>query len=238
MGYVQDESSSPHYMLEVVSKQIPGVGAANIFGFNRSVEASFETVWNYGGAKNYPTSALTMSAVSSNAGDTMPILIQGLDADYKSIAEIVPLNGTTPVTTIQPFLRVNTALITAGSNVGNISISNGGTVYAYIEEELGITQACSYTVPAGYSLYIFRITANSGTATGAQTITIRNYTRTHYGRILRVAEAGFQTSQVNYDRQVPFRIAEKTDFQFEAKSSTGQNEVAIFVEALLMDNKY
>jgi mevalonate kinase len=54
--------------------------------------------------------------------------------------------------------------------------------------------------------------------------------------VLHVAEATFSTSQVSYDRQVPFKIAEKTDFEFQAKSSSGDNEVAVFVECVLIKN--
>jgi hypothetical protein len=81
-------------------------------------------------------------------------------------------------------------------------------------------------------MYIFRIDVNSATVNPNKFIVFRNVI-TANGRTLRVAEATFATSQVSYDRQVPFKIAEKTDFQFEAKSSSGTNEVAIFVEATL-----
>jgi hypothetical protein len=33
---------------------------------------------------------------------------------------------------------------------------------------------------------------------------------------------------------VPFKIEEKTDFHFEAKSSASSNEAAIFIEAILV----
>jgi len=166
----------------------------------------------------------------------MNILVNGLDADYKSVAAIVTLNGTTPVTTTQTFLRINSAVILSGSNVGNITISNGGTTYGYIEATLGTTQACVYTVPAGFALYLFRIDVTSGTVNPNKYITMRNVICTSTGRKLRVAEATFQNNQVSFDRQVPFRIAEKTDFQFEMKSSSSTNEVSIFIEAILVEN--
>lgn len=236
MGYVNEQLSSPHAMLELVHKGVPGTGAVNIFGFNRTLGTSFETVWNDGGTYTPPASAVTMDCVSSSASDTMQVLISGLDANYKSVAAIVTLSGTTPVTTTQTFLRINSAVILSGSNVGNITISNGGTTYGYIEATLGTTQACVYTVPAGFALYLFRIDVTSGTVNPNKYITMRNVICTSTGRKLRVAEATFQNNQVSFDRQVPFRIAEKTDFQFEMKSSSGTNEVSIFVEAILVEN--
>jgi len=208
----------------------------NIFGFNIDIATSFETVWTVGGKYTYPSSALTMSVVSTSASDTMDVLIQGLNENYIEISETVTLNGTTPVTTSIDFYRINTAVILSGSNVGNINISNGGTTYAQIAAELGITQSCIYTVPADKSLYITRIDSNSATANPNKYITIRNQTRTKTGRVLKVAEATYATSQISYDRQIPFKIGECTDFEFEAKSSSSVNEIAMFVEAVLAEN--
>lgn len=211
--------------------------AVNIFGFNNSLGATFETIWNDSVAYTFPASASTLSAVSDNSGDTMDVLITGLDANYVGISETVTLTGLTPVSTSKSFLRINSAVILSGANAGGISINIGATLHAFIGAGLGITQACIYTVPKDHSLYLFRITVNSATATGSQYVTIRNYTSTSTGRVLRVAEATLSSSQAEYNRQVPFKIGEKTDFLFEAKSSSSTNVVAVFVEAALVNDK-
>ena len=41
-----------------------------------------------------------------------------------------------------------------------------------------------------------------------------------------------------FDRQIPFRISPKNDIQFEAKSNASTNEASIFIEALLMKDKF
>jgi len=230
------ERPSAHYLFDVAQGKFYNQSAVNIFGYNRSVGATYETIWNNGATYAHPSSAVTMDLVSSSASDTMNVLVVGLDANYDQITETVTLTGITPVTTSASFIAINSAIILSGSNVGNISISNGGTTYGYIEAGVGTTQACVYTVPAGYSLYIFRIDVNSATATGSQYLTIRNRVETSTGRILRVAEATLSQSQVSYDRQVPFKINEKTRFEFEAKSSSSTNVCAIFVEAVLIKN--
>jgi hypothetical protein len=228
----------PKKKLEIASERMPEVVPVNIFGFSRTVGTTFQTIWNDGGQYVHPSAAIQMSCVSTSASDTMTVVISGLDANYETIAEIVQLNGTTTVTTTNLFYRINSATILSGSNVGNITISNGGTIYAYIEATLGTTQACVYTVPADHSLYLFRISLTSGTVTGNKYITYRNRVDSSTGRVLRVAEATFQQNMQTFDRQIPFRIAPKSDFQFEAKSSSGTNELSIFVEALLMRDKY
>ena len=235
MSYFKAGIGSPHALLELSRKRVPGIEALNIFGINKDIGTAYETLWNGPAAFVYPSSALQMSAASSSASDTMPILIQGLDANYEKIDEIITLNGTTPVTTSQSFYRINTVVILAGNNVGNISLTNGGVTYAYIAQTHGLTQACAYTVPAGCELFLFRIDLTSGTVSNNQYLTYRNVTRTSTGRELRVAEATWQIGQQSFDRQVPFRIAEKTDFKFEIKGSLAGNEASIFVEAVLME---
>ena len=238
MGYFHEDVDSPHALLEIASERMPEVVPVNICGFSRTVGTTFQTIWNDGGQYVHPSAAVQMSCVSTSASDTMTIVISGLDANYETIAEIVQLNGTTPVTTTNLFYRINSATILSGSNVGDITVSEGGTVYANIEATLGTTQACVYTVPADHSLYIFRISLTSGTVNSNKYITYRNRVDSSTGRVLRVAEATFQLNMQTFDRQIPFRIAPKSDFQFEAKSSSGTNELSIFVEALLMRDKY
>ena len=236
MYQYHQQRPTPHYLFDVAQGKMWDQSAVNIFGFNTLVGTSFETLWNDGGAYVFPSSAVAMDLVSTSASDTMDVLVSGLDASYNEITETVTLTGTSAVTTSASFLRVNSAIILSGQNAGEISISNGGTTYAFIGTNLGTTQACIYTVPAGYSLYIFRIDFNSATANPNKYLTVRNKLSTHTGRVLHVAEATFATSQVSYDRQVPFKIAEKTDFEFQAKSSSGDNEVAVFVECVLIKN--
>jgi hypothetical protein len=225
-------------MLEIASERMPEVVPVNIFGFSRSVGITFQTIWNDGGQYVHPSTAVQVSCVSTSASDTMAILVSGLDANYETIAEIVQLNGTTPVTTTNSFYRINSATILSGSNVGDITVSESSTIYAHIEATLGTTQACVYTVPADHSLYIFRISLTSGTVNSNKYVTYRNRIDSSSGRVLRVAEATFQQNMQTFDRQIPFRVASKSDFQFEAKSSSGTNELSIFVEALLMKDKY
>jgi hypothetical protein len=229
---------TPHLLFDIAQGKMYDSAAVNIFGFNREIGTAFETIWNDGGTYVYPSSALAMTIVSSSASDTMQVLVVGLDASYNEVRQTVTLNGTGSVAIPTALFRINSAIILSGSNVGNITIASGGVTYGYIEATLGTTQACIYTVPAGYDLYLFRITANSATTNGQKYLFIRNVTRASNGRTLRVSEATFAMSQVNYDRQVPFKIEEKTDFEFEAKSSSSTNEVAIFVEAVLVKRSY
>ncbi len=224
---------TPHLLHDIAKGNIWDSQPLNIFGFNRTVGTTYETIWDDSANYVYPSSAVAMDVVSSSASDTMQVLINGLDANYEAISETVTLTGTSSVTTSTAFFRINSAIILSGSNAGDISISNGGTKYAFIGAEIGTTQSSVYTVPAGHSIYLFRIDCTSGTVNGQKYLYLRNVATNSAGRTLRVTEATFFES-VSFDRQVPFKIGEKTDFHFECKSSSSTNEVSLFVEAILV----
>lgn len=214
----------------------------NLFGYNPVVGTGYETLWNVGG--KYPINATegTLIVVSSAAGDSSKrVLIQGVDGEFKAVSQIVTLDATdatTPVVSTVEFMRVNQVILLDGENAGNITITRGASTLGYIAIGEGISQACQYTVPEGYSLYIFRITLNSATANGNKYIRFRNVTQNKDGRVIRVARATTAVSQVQYDRQIPFRIDECTYFEFEAQSSSSDNEIAVFVECVLLKNPW
>jgi len=224
---------TPHLLFDVAKGNIFNEKAVNIFGINRAVGTAYETIWDDSGSYVYPPNALIMSVVSTSASDTMDVLVDGLDADYNILQEIVTLTGTVAVNTTNAFFRINSLVILGGENVGGISASNAAVVYGFIGPLLGVSQSSVYTVPAGHSFYLFRIDVNSATTTGNKFLYIRNVVTTN-GRTIRASEATFAVSQVSYDRQVPFKIVEKSDFSFEAKSSSSTNEIAIFLEGVLV----
>ena len=236
MTALGERVSTQRFGLDAARGIMGNVEAVNIFGFNRAVGTSFETIWNNGGTYSFLADEQQLSVVSTDAADTMDLLIQGLDGDYNEVTETITLTGTNAVTTTNSFLRVNNAVILSGENAGDITGSYTSTDVFVVEAGIGVTQACVYTVPAGHSLYLFRIDLTSGTVNPNKYLTYRNRTDAANGRVLRVAEATWQEGQQSFDRQVPFKISEKTDFQFEAKSSSGDNEVSIFIEAILVND--
>jgi hypothetical protein len=233
MTAILDMVRLPNAYYGLLNDNFSGCEAVNIFGFNRDIGTVFETLWNDTGSYTFPSAQSVLTVVSTSASDTMQVLINGLDENYIQRQEIVTLTGTSAVTTSQQFFRINGAVILSGSNVGNISIKIGATLHGFLEAGQGATQACVYTVPTGKSLYLLRIDLTSGTVNPNKYITYRQSLRSNNGRILRVAESTWQTDQQSFDRQVPFKVPEKTDFQFEAKSSSGTNQVSIFVEGVL-----
>jgi hypothetical protein len=234
MGYFHRDIASPHAQLEIAHRRIDDAQQVQLFGFNRTIDIAYETVWNNGGGiYSFPGSALTMTCVSSSASDTMPILIQGLDINYEPITDVVTLDGTTGVDTSIGFYRINAVTILSGNNVGNISVTNGGTTYGYIEATFGTTQGIIYTTPADSALYVFTADFTSGTVNPNKYMFSRAMQRSSNGRVLHFWESTFATN-IEFNVKVPFRIPPKTDFTIEAKSSSSTNELSIYIGAVLL----
>ena len=207
----------------------------NIFGFNANVGTSFIPLWENNTSYTYPTSNLTMSAVSSNTSDVGVVcLIQGLDSNYDRVQTTFTVNGTSPVVITQPFFRINNVVTINGNHVGQISISNNGTTYAQIAPGTGKYQASIFTVPRGYEFFLYRIDAFSATALSNKYVVFRNFAgNVTANTTINVAETTF-VNNMNIMRRFPFKYNEKTDIQFQAKSSSQTNEVGIFSEGVLI----
>ena len=92
-----------------------GNEAWNIFGYNTAAGTSLRAMWYRSADYVFPSAAQIMQVKSTDAADTMNLLIQGLDANYDRISETVTLAGTSVVSTTKEFLRINGAIILAGT---------------------------------------------------------------------------------------------------------------------------
>ena len=76
---------TPHLLFDIAKGNIWNESPVNIFGINRAVGVSYETIWDDSGSYVYPSSALIMTVVSTSASDTMDVLIDAtslLDGIY------------------------------------------------------------------------------------------------------------------------------------------------------------
>lgn len=140
--------------------------------------AAYGEVWSVGGIKTLQYEERTLSVVSSSNEDKSTgtgaygILITGLDGNYNILKESIALNGTTPVTPVNKFMRVEKVQIqlagTSRANVGSITITEttGSTVQARIEATVGVSQMSSFTCPAGYVAILINLVASCQRATG------------------------------------------------------------------------
>ena len=181
--------------LDLALGRFGGMESGTKFGRNSDVDvAAAEDIWH--GGSDYTgqpvsftpeTIEVFSSSTSDDDGDTgaRTIRIFGLKSststEYES--EDLTMNGTTAVTSVNTWWRINRAyVLTAGStgnNVGNITIrptTTTASVFAVMPATYNQTQIAAYTVPAGKTLLIKRIrvsiTRANGSA-GSANVTLR-----------------------------------------------------------------
>jgi len=229
--------------LQVARGQITGHSTVNIYGYQGVVANTFIPTWAVVGAYAYPASATQMnlvSTVNSGADLTATVFIQGLDANYNISSETLQLNGTTPVPTVNSYLRINNTAVNSGAPTGVITLKNlANTVtYSQIAAGYGRAQDAIYTVPAGYTLYLSRIDVYaSPTGNTADYMLYRNVQTSSTGVTIISQQAPF-TSLYHAQRVMPRPILEKTDIQLQVRTSSSTNtyNVAVGVEAYLIQN--
>jgi len=238
--------------LQVARGQISLHAEQNIFAYGVSPASAgiFRTVWENMATTEYvfPSSALTMQLASDNAGDTASITITGLDANYAPISEVLTLNGTTNVPTVNQYLRINNMAVTTGSATnptGVVTLKNSTVVYAQINtgvfngvtSSLGQTQMAVFTVPAGYTFYGQRYGAYSSfNGNSANYTTYRAVTNSSSGVQKLIVQTPFNT---NYEvqRHYPLPYPEKTDLRFQIAPSTATSAtVSINIGGILIKN--
>ena len=240
------------FELQVARNQIMGHNQANIFGYGTTPATAglFRTIWENMASTDYvfPTVASTMTLVSTVAGDTATITITGLDANYNLLTENLVLNGTTGVTTVNSYFRINNIAVSIGSATnptGVITLSVSSTVYAQINTQvvngvttsIGTSQMAIYTVPNGYTFYGYRYGAYSSfNGNSANYTTYRALTNASSGVQRVIVQTPFNT-QYEVQRHFPFPYANGTDLRFQIASSAATAAVvSVNIGGVLIKN--
>jgi len=228
------------WSLQVTQGLIAGYTTEQITGYNPSTSAG-DAVWS--AATPYPWSSLVtaqtlyLKSSTNNATDrSMPILIDGLDANYANQTEVVTLdaaNSTTAVTSTKQFLRIHSIMCNgANTNAGDITThvtSGTGTIVSKMSAGRGIAKAGVYTVPAGYTGYLFKGDASSTAAT------VVNFIGRYFGKAFMVLHVAIvDNSTYIYDFPFPLELPAKTDMYTVIEAGSGKT--AVNYEILLVPN--
>lgn len=228
------------FELQVGRGQISGHQSVFLFGYSTAIpNTGFIAAWENNTAYAFPASAVAMTVVSTSASDTaLPVIVVGLDAAYNRVTEKVILNGTTPVVTTTLFLRVNQLDVVPGSAnpVGVVTAKNGGVTYGQIAIGVGQSNMSIFTVPAGYTLYGNHVGAWSSTSvTSGVYATFRALAAAPGGTQFVVSQAPFLNT-FEFAATYPLTFAEKTDIQFQFKSSGAGLAIGTIFEGILIKN--
>ena len=227
------------FSLQVARGQIPGHEVLSVFGYSTATPSSgFIAAWENNTAYAFPTVASTMVVSSSSASDTaVTILISGLDASYNIITESVALNGTADVPTTKVFWRINSVITTAGNAVGTMYVKNaGGTTYAQVAIGSGKTNMSIYTVPAGYTAYLTQFDAFSSTSVTSGVYATFRALRTSLTGVNNIVLQIPFLNDYSITRPYPLIVSEKTDNQWQCKSSGAGLGIGIVVIGVLVKN--
>jgi len=190
------------------------------------------TVWLVGGEYKWPSSAVTMSIVSDNTGDTAAgagaqiVNLTYLDSAWSEQSESITLNGTTPVTLAHTVYRVNNFRV-ASAGVSNYALGSidiralGGTpIYSRIGAGLTRARNSVYTVPAGKTLWVTGCSYWSGYTTAGKTERITLHATYNdvsevltSGIFYSYSEAILMDNGVAYTFPYPYKFPEKTDIK-------------------------
>ena len=229
------------YFLQVSRGLVDGHKRVFKFGYNGVIQNIEETIWDVGGLYAYPSSAVTMTATSSSgATDSgIEVTIQGVDTNYAELSETVTLNASGTATTTGSFLRVYRAFVSGSTaSAGNITIANGGTTYAYLSAADQQTLMALWTVPAGYTAYLFQLDTTAFTVQNNKVATIRMLTREVNGVFRTQNKFDLFEGSYHQDITCPQPIPEKTDIEFRAiaDSSNADLRVAATFDIIYIEN--
>ena len=248
---ITSEDSNEPFELQVSRNQIAGHRAITVFGYNPDVDQTEVTVWPYPGIVSYPAVAAVVKVSSTSTLDTSggtgarTVTIQGLDADYNEITEVVTMNGQTAVNTVNSYRRVNFASVTTvGSTlsaqgdiffgIGTVTAGVPATVFNLIKFDYNNTVTGHYTVPAGYTAYLMQGNFSAGQDAGTTGVRGRLLTIDATGIRRTAAVVTVNNASIEYPFEFPIAIPEKTDIEATATGQSSNNQASILYVMLLV----
>ena len=252
MGYQKsrgDDYAQIPFEFRSTLGQFPRYANNNKFGYNSAVGTSQEEIWNVGGVEAYLSSAETMNIASTDNADkgtptagngARTLTIFGLDNDWMEINETVTLNGTTPVTTTNSYLRVLRMIVrsagSTGSNVGTITstASTAATVHSQINPTDNQTLKINFGIPA--DKYGIITHAEIGCAK-TDDCEVRFKVRP-FGEVFQTKRLlNFFEATVSFSNILPILLPPKTDVTVTALTTAGTAAVSANLDYYLIDSR-
>lgn len=247
--------------LEISRGNLTGHSTVVIRGHNPSQTSAsgFVDIAEFGDLTHL-TSAETMDIVSASTDDDgspvgiglRTLLVLGVDNTGADISEVITLNGTTDVTTVNSYLRVNTLVgLTVGSagwNVGDITCiaSSAATIQSQMGATEGISQSSHYTVPLGKTLHVTKLEFNAAKLSGGQlpVVEFKVYVRSggDGNCWIQLFDKKMDSAVSNeLDLLLPFpssatQAIARTDFRIRADTDQDNTEVRTRMYGILIDD--
>jgi hypothetical protein len=232
----------------VAQGKFSGFSTVNKFGKNADIDVGTEDIWGTGGTWVAPTVARVHNIVSSNVNDASAgtgartLTISGLDASYLEISEMLTMNGTTVVPTVNSYTIIHRAIVntagSTGSNVGTITATavTDGTISLTISATKNQSQFGIYQVPANKTAYLYQF---HGGISGGTSLELDLYIKPFGGvfnlkNTLLLTAAGQSTDVISYD--TPLVITEKSIIKLTGTATANNTIVVGSFDLILVDN--
>jgi len=225
-NYIWDEQ----FDLNVARGKVRGASQIHKFGATPSQSTNTTaTLWDKEDTL-YPWSAfdtagvLVVGAVGA-ADNGKELTIQGLDENFELASETFTLSSAGTVTGTQTFKRVYRGFIsTSTTNETEINVTRGGTEVLRILADAGQTLMAVYTVPAGYTGYLYQGNATAqGSAFGTGFMYLRYNSTGNAFRVGHTFEVTGTGGQYTYKFSFPQELPEKTDIDVRMTTGTSNN---------------
>jgi hypothetical protein len=239
-NYIWDEQ----FDLNVARGKVRGASTIHKFGATplQSINTT-ATVWDKPDTL-YPWSAFNtpgvLVAAQVGADDNGKVItIVGLDSNWDIIEEDFTLSSTGTVTGTKTFKRVFRGYVKTGStNVGQLSFSRNGTEVLRILAGLGQTLMSVYTVPNGYTGYLYQGVCTAQTAADATGFMMVRYNTV--GTAFRVGhtfEVNGSGGEYFYKFAFPIEIPQHSDIDIRLSSRSNNGRFTAAFDMLLIKNE-
>lgn len=220
--------------IDLAAGLLTGYSHINKFGYRNVIPNTFQTIWD--GTADYTySSASTITAVADNtvADNTGTVEVQGLDQNYAPVTEVLTIGGSASAAQFSRVFRARiVASNTGDTNVDEIRIKNGSTDQAIIAAGAGQTLMALYTIPAGKTGYLLKV---SGSIDANNDALFRIYSRPFNASFNVKGQFGVFAAGFGYTYPVPLKFEEKTDIEIKGRSQNNVGGGAIF-DIVLKDN--
>jgi hypothetical protein len=221
---------------EISFGDFPGYETRTIQITASAITTTEQTAWEAGGNYVFPAAAGTLTLVSTSAQDgpagtgLSTVLVQGLDANWDDLSEVVVMNGLTGVVTTNSFFRVNrmvgiaigSGAVYGAANAGTITATHGvAGILDQIQPGRSLSSTGVFSCPAGkkckFENSSTAIETNKAVITGINTITGTTGVRIVPSELL-VSE------QLSSDKRLAATFPEKTDIEIRVAMTTGSGD--------------
>lgn len=242
--FVWDED----FKLNVARGKVRGAESLHKFGAVPQMSINTTgTVWDKNDTvypwSSFDSAGVIVAAQANSSDNGKKVLVLGLDDDFNETSEEFTLSSSGTVTGTVSFKRVYRAYVSEGAaNVGTVTFTKGGVDVLLITAEKGQTLMAIYTVPAGYTGYIYQGTASAefgADATGDMFVRYGGESAFRIGHSFEVSGAG---GEYNYQFSFPVQIPEKSDIDIRMETRTNNGrytaafDILLVQEAINVDN--